>query len=238
MYSCFRLVARTIAKFSIGTLFLALFSFNASAQSTCTTTYSGCQKCRGSIWYQFSSQPYEAQQCWTNASQPQPWKDFWIGDGRVLCQATSPLPSRTTCTEPPQPSDPNVRNVYRFYFRTPSGNVSDHFSILDFNAGYGWNGTYEDRLFHVLVNPIDGDMTPLYACFGSWGDHFADTDASCGGHTNQGTFGYISTIARPGYIPLYRFVRLNPWDFIETTDWNEVVNWDQGGYGVLGYVPQ
>jgi hypothetical protein len=205
-----------------------------NAQS-CPIVYTGSAPtvCQAYDPYTGSTYTYDGPtMTWMGASEPRP---PYYGQGYV-CWPKRDL--RAHCAEPAQPSDPNMRNVYRFYYRTQSGNVSDHYITGDYYSGWLWGAEYENRLFRVLVNPTDSDMIPLYMCFGNWGDHWADTDPSCAGHTYIGMHGYISTIPRAGYVPLYRFVRLNPWDFIETTDWNEVAAWQQGGYEILGYVPQ
>lgn len=252
MESTSRLLAHARAQIALGLLLILFFAVKANAQS-CTTVYTGCSACAYSQYtLVFTSSGWSQRYvsgsehwCWTEAATPYPYASVttWhntYGYIGVTCQAVTPLHPVTTCRppEPAQPADPNIRNVYRFYYRTASGNVSDHFSIMNYDEGWYWQGEYENVLFRVLLSPIDSNMRALYKCYGSWGDHFADISASCGGHTNQGVYGYISTIPRAGYVPLYRFVRLNPWDFIETTNWDEVVNWQQGGYTTLGYVPQ
>lgn len=201
----------------------------ASAQS-CPLRYTGTVK---SDCNSGNGAYYGGYRQFIGAPGPRPLINY--GNG-TICWATQDLPGH--CAEPAQPLDPSHRNVYRFYYRTSSGNVSDHFSAIDYEAG-GWLwGTYENVRYKILKHQIDSNTVPLYTCYGSWGDHFLETNASCGGHTYQGMFGYISKVPRAGYVPLYRFVRLAPWDFIETTNWDEVVNWQQAGYTILGYVPE
>lgn len=167
--------------------------------------------------------------------------DYTLSYGTHVVTVTSEACSESFTLVAPPTAPPGQQIAYRFYRRNGPGTVSDHFSTLDFNEGAwvgGLPGTYEGVYFKTHTSQIDGNMVPLYRCYGYWGDHFALTDPNCDGHTNEGLYGYISNIPRTGYTPLYLFARLNPWDFIETTSWDEVANWNQAGYFILGYVPE
>jgi hypothetical protein len=148
------------------------------------------------------------------------------------CQAASNLIPHTTC-EPAQPSDPNMRNVYRFFF----SNSKDHMLTLSWNEGANAGGTYEGIAFRVYVNPTDSNMYPLYRCYWSAKvDHFVSPQSNCEGLKFEGVYGYVSSIPRPGLATLYRLWMPSWTNHLSTTNLGEV-NSGALNEGIQGYVP-
>lgn len=221
---------RYTALLGAGALVMMLLSFRAQAQ-TCNTTYSGCAPCKSGY--------LSEQWCWTGASIPRPYATILMWDPNALnyvyktCQATHNLAPKTTC-EPSQPSDSNRRNVYRFFLE----NTKDHFLTMSWSEGTAAGGKYEGVAFTVYLNPIDANMRPLYRCY--WpgaSDHLVSTQSDCEGLTFEGTYGYVSSIERPGFTALYRMWMPDWTNHLSTTNPNEA---NSGVHieGVQGYVPQ
>lgn len=227
-----RILARTFSCVAlVGAALIPLLMPTSANAQTCNTTYSGCAPCVSGIMSE--------QWCWNNAATPRPFASILMWNpltGQYVpatCQAAFNLPAQTTC-EPPQPADTNQRNVYRFFI----DNAKDHFLTLSWSEGTNSGGTYEGIAFKVFVNPIDADMQPIYRCY--WyakSDHFVSTQSDCEGLTNEGTYGYISTIPRSNFMALYRLWIPNWSDHISTTNLGEVVS-GVVNEGIKGYVPQ
>ena len=126
-----------------------------------------------------------------------------------------------------------LQDVHRFHKN------GKHLFTLNYSEGIGAGFTYEGVGFTVYVSALDSNMTVLYRCYrSSHHDHFASTDANCEGFTNEGAYGYVSTVPRAGFTPLYRFFHPSLHDHLQTKNYAEV-----GGVGswrfdfILGYVP-
>lgn len=202
----------------------------ANAQ-TCNTTYSGCAPCIAGYMSE--------QWCWNNAATPRPYATIMMWNpaaGQYVgatCQAAYNLVPQTTC-EPSQPSDGNQRNVYRFFIK----NAKDHFLTLSWSEGMASGGTYEGIAFKIFVNPIDANMHPIYRCYwNSKSNHFVSLQTDCEGYTNEGLYGYVSTIPRSGFLAMYRLWIPKSSDHINTTNLAEVVS-GIVNEGIKGYVPQ
>lgn len=212
-------VVQLAAACIVGAFLLVLTPPAANAQSACVTKYTGCEYCDNiykSVWW-----------CWTNESSPQPYANAGWG----TCQARFALPGYTTC-EPSQPADPNQRNVYRFNVSSQT----DHFLTLNWTEGNSV-GQYERIAFTAYVSPLDANMHVLYRCRVSAQDHFVSADANCEGRINEGSYGYVSTTARAGFVPLHRFYNNAATDHLSTKDYNEGVAWGAAYEGIQGYVP-
>ena len=93
--------------------------------------------------------------------------------------------------------------------------------------------------FTAYVSAPDANTTALYRCYNAGHyDHFASTDANCEGHTNEGAYGYISSIPRAGFTALYRFYNGKRRDHLATKNYGEVgTNTEWSFESILGYVP-
>jgi hypothetical protein len=227
------IIKHSLLNACLGVLLYLLFSSNVSAQTCPTGLYSGCARC-GTPGLIINGQNHytEAQRCWTNAVTPRPTSTINYLGYTVQCVALQNIPcDMSSAGEPPQPG-PNMRNVYRFYRSA----VSDHFLTLDWSEGIA-AGSYDLIGFKVFISPIDADMHVLYRCWWSaQNDHFVSTDPGCEGRANEGAYGYVSTIPRAGYVPLYRFYHGGISNHLSTTDYSEAA-----GYGfesIQGYVPE
>jgi hypothetical protein len=227
-------------------LFLMFSSLKANAQS-CGTVYNGCTDCVYAqyvvIWDPWTGQYRQdfvsgsEWWCWTNASVPYPsanievWNPDAGGYTGVTCQAYFPLVPQQV-NGPPQPADPNQQNVYRFFHSSSK----DHILTLSYCEGAAF-ATYEGIGFKTLKTQLDADMRELYRCYASApSDHLVSTDPNCEGLTFEGSYGWVSTIPRTGYVPLYRIYMPNWHNHLATTNAAEgagLVN-----EGILGYVPQ
>lgn len=122
--------------------------------------------------------------------------------------------------------------VYRFYWHQQK----DHLLTLSYSEGDAF-AEYEGIGFRTFTAPIDGDMHELYRCWwGSVTNHFVSPDPNCEGLTYEGSYGYVSSIPRTGFVPLYRFYHSGLKNHLSTTNYSEGAGWSYEG--VQGYVPQ
>lgn len=211
--------AKFAAACLVGAFLITAAPSQASAESCSTTTYSGCSTCSGPGGSTFM--------CWSNepTAFPQGFAPFGV------CRADNALPGTTTTINSP-PDPPGQRNVYRFYL---SGNT-DHFLTLSFcEVGFS---NYERVAFTVLISPPDANYRLIYRCRVSSADHFVSTDPGCEGRNFEGAYGYVSTIPRAGYVPIYRFYKNSITDHLTTTDYQEGITNGYTDEGIQGYVPQ
>jgi hypothetical protein len=157
------------------------------------------------------------------------WNEF--SEGGYICPTlgtgTDRLNAIKEVLRERPPADPNMRNVYQFYHAPP---YQDRFYALDYNEGIS-NGFVSQGIgFVTHINPIDSDMYPLYRC--NTGRHFVSMYADCEGYLNEGSYGYVSSIARSGYTPLYRFQK--GYEHLATKNYAEGAGWNYEG--ILGYV--
>jgi hypothetical protein len=126
-----------------------------------------------------------------------------------------------------------VQNVHRFF---KSGK---HLFTLDYSEGVNNGFAYEGVGFTTYIAPQASNSAPLYRCYkGSTNDHFASVDPNCEGATNEGSYGYLSTVPGFGLTPLMRFYYPAGRDHLQTKIFSEVgLNPNWSFEGVLGYVP-
>lgn len=121
--------------------------------------------------------------------------------------------------------------VFRFY------GLNDHFLTLTFSepsTSYG----FESTAFRVYATPQDSGMIPLYRCYNAAAvDHFVSADPNCEGRQFEGTYGYVSSYARPGYEPLYRFYKNSISNHLTTTNYAEGISNGYAYEGLQGYAP-
>lgn len=112
---------------------------------------------------------------------------------------------------------------------------NDVFNVLDYYEAYTW-ATYNGIAFTTFVSPIDGDMTELHRCWYPWAtEHFVSNSSNCEGLTYEGSYGYVSTIPRTGFVQLNRYWNSSKRDHITKT------GSAPSGYvfeGTQGYVPE
>jgi hypothetical protein len=158
------------------------------------------------------------------------WNEFaeggWIAP--TLYQGAARLDAIKNVLRDKPPADPNLRNVYRFY---RGGSRPDRFFTLNYGEAIYGGYTQEGIGFVTYANPIDGSMYPLYRC--NSGGHFVSAHANCEGFSNEGVYGYVSSIPRSGFTALYRFQR--GYEHLATKNFAEGAGWNYEG--VLGYVP-
>jgi YD repeat-containing protein len=95
---------------------------------------------------------------------------------------------------------------------------------------------YEGIGFYLYPIAIDANTVALHHCYiGGTSDHFVTSDAGCVGYTYIGFLGYISTIERPGTVPIYEFYHYGQGGHMTTTGFAEGANNGFTYLGLQGY---
>ena len=139
----------------------------------------------------------------------------------------------TAAAQPAPDLRPDLIPMFRFW------DGSRHFYTLNQSEPDHRIFNEEGRPIFVFRSPPDPNYAAIFRCYvAREGVHFVSLDPDCDGETVEKAYGYISTVKRPGFQPLFALFNTSINDQVVTTNYGEGPPHGYAFRQILGFVPQ